>query len=141
MKKLALFVSSYTRFDPNSAIGDTVEVSESDVLRLTFTAKEGVSAARPHQSFILVEDTVRKLDLALPIPIKSSGKAKLDFVAIFFTCLTTGPSRPPYSITIGRYTKIDSDSRIIWQLYTSEAAFCNNTAHTKRLFRIAVRTS
>jgi hypothetical protein len=57
-----------------------VEISGSDVLHLTFTAKDGGKAARPHQSFVLVENSADKLDIAIPIGVKSSGKAKLDFV-------------------------------------------------------------
>ena len=70
---------------------DTLELSSTDTLRLTFTVTEGGAAARPHQSFILIEDPSTNLDIAIPVPVKSSGKAKLDLVIqilIFLICRT-----------------------------------------------------
>jgi len=61
-------------------VEDTLELSSTDTLRLTFTSTEGGAAARPHQSFILIEDASANLDIAIPVPVKSSGKAKLDIV-------------------------------------------------------------
>lgn len=55
-------------------------MSSFDTLRLTYTTKEGIKAARPHQSFILIEEPSTNLDIAIPVPVKASGKAKLDIV-------------------------------------------------------------
>jgi len=51
-----------------------------DTLRLTYTTKDGDKTARPHQSFVLVEDAIANLQVSIPVPVKSSGKAKLDLV-------------------------------------------------------------
>ena len=64
-----------------SKVEDTIELSSTDTLRLTFTTKDGQSTARPHQSFILIEDPTAKLDISIPVSVKTSGKAKIDIVS------------------------------------------------------------
>jgi oligosaccharyltransferase complex subunit delta (ribophorin II) len=61
-------------------VEDILELGSTDSLRLTFTTKEGQSNARPHQSFILIEDPAAKLDVSIPVSVKASGKAKIDLV-------------------------------------------------------------
>jgi len=63
-------------------VKDVIELSSQDTLRLVVTTKLDSDVARPHQSFLLVEDPTRKLELVLPVPVKTSGKGKLDFVCI-----------------------------------------------------------
>lgn len=79
-----LFVISQTncvyRFDGTSKVEDTLELSPTDSLRLTFTTKDGQSTARPHQSFLLIEDPSTKLDISIPVSVKASGKGKIDLV-------------------------------------------------------------
>jgi len=55
-----------------------------DTLRITFTATDGGKPSRSHQSFLLVEDTASHLDTILPVPVKPSGKAKLDTVIYIY---------------------------------------------------------
>jgi hypothetical protein len=74
------FKLTITSFEASSPVEETLELSSSDTLCLTFTATEGGNAARPHQIFILIEDASANLDVAIPIPVKPSGKAKLDLV-------------------------------------------------------------
>lgn len=74
------FILTINSFEASSPVEDTLELSSSDTLRLTLTAKEGGNAARPHQLFILIEDASANLDIAIPVPVKPSGKAKLDLV-------------------------------------------------------------
>jgi len=78
------FINSRTngcyRFDGTSKVEDIIELSSTDSLRLTFTTKDGQSTARPHQSFILIEDPSTKLDISIPVSVKASGKGKIDFV-------------------------------------------------------------
>jgi oligosaccharyltransferase complex subunit delta (ribophorin II) len=69
-----------SRIDANSVVEETLEVSPSDTLHLTFTTKEGETVARPHQSFLLIEDPLANLATSIPVPVKLSGKAKLDLV-------------------------------------------------------------
>jgi len=68
------------RFDSTSKVEEALELSPTDSLRLTFTTKEGQSIARPHQSFILIEDPSAKLDISIPVSVKASGKGKIDLV-------------------------------------------------------------
>lgn len=69
-------------FGASSQVEDTLELSSTDTLRLTYTTTEGGKAARPHQSFILVEDSSANLDIAIPVQVKASGKANLDIVCV-----------------------------------------------------------
>jgi oligosaccharyltransferase complex subunit delta (ribophorin II) len=81
------------RFSSNSPVEEIIELGPSDTLRLTFTATDDGKAARPHQSFIIVEDTASHLDTIIPVPVKLSGKAKIDIVSISsLSRLTLGPS-------------------------------------------------
>jgi hypothetical protein len=68
------------RFSAKSSADETLELSAVDTLRLSFTTKQGGTTTRPHQSFILVEDPSTNLEIAIPVPVKYTGKAKLDLV-------------------------------------------------------------
>jgi oligosaccharyltransferase complex subunit delta (ribophorin II) len=63
-------------------VDDIIELDSTDTLRIAFTTKEGATAARPHQSFLLIQDPSSKLEIAVPVPVKTSGKAKLDLVSL-----------------------------------------------------------
>jgi oligosaccharyltransferase complex subunit delta (ribophorin II) len=69
------------RFTAKSPVDETLEFVTGDTLRIAFTTKEGASAARPHQSFILIEDPSTNLEISIAVPVKPSGKAKLDLVS------------------------------------------------------------
>lgn len=68
------------RFTTKSPVDETLQLSSIDTLRLSFTTKQGGTATRPHQSFVLVEDPSTNLEVAIPVPVKYTGKAKLDLV-------------------------------------------------------------
>lgn len=70
------------RFDANTAVDETLELGSSDTLRLEFVTKEGGNRGKAHQAFILIEDPATNLDISLPIPVKASGRTKLDLVCL-----------------------------------------------------------
>jgi len=65
-------------FSSKAGVEEVIELSPADTLRLAFTATEDDKPGRPHQSFILIEDTSSSLDIVIPVPVKPSGKAKID---------------------------------------------------------------
>lgn len=69
------------RFTAKTVVDETLELATGDTLRIAFTTKEGGNAARPHQSFLLIEDPSTNLEISIPVPVKPSGKAKLDLVS------------------------------------------------------------
>jgi oligosaccharyltransferase complex subunit delta (ribophorin II) len=81
-KVLQFQTDEINSFGASSQVEEILELSPTDTLRLTYTTKEGDKATRPHQSFILVEDPSTNLDIAIPVPVKPSGKAKLDLVRL-----------------------------------------------------------
>jgi hypothetical protein len=102
-------------FEASSRVEDTLELSPSDTLSLTFTATEGGKPARPHQLFLLIEDMSANLDVAIPVTVKPSGKAKLDLVfQTKYLSKFSGPSRPTSSIIICRFSQIDVGHRVVW---------------------------
>jgi oligosaccharyltransferase complex subunit delta (ribophorin II) len=65
-------------FTKSSGIDEVLELSPADTLRLAFTATLDDKASRPHQSFILIQDPSSPLQVVVPVPVKPSGKAKID---------------------------------------------------------------
>ncbi|PGH34886.1 oligosaccharyltransferase complex subunit delta (ribophorin II) [[Emmonsia] crescens] len=51
---------------------------DSDILKLSLTTREGSSAKRPHQAFLLLKELDSGLDLSYPLSVKESGKAKVE---------------------------------------------------------------
>lgn len=54
---------------------------DSDILKLSLTTREGSSAKRPHQAFLLLKELDSGLDLSYPLSVKESGKAKVELVS------------------------------------------------------------
>ncbi|KAF8252333.1 hypothetical protein K440DRAFT_536409 [Wilcoxina mikolae CBS 423.85] len=72
-------VGSSTSFDPSKPLASTVPLGPKDILKLSFTLKDGDTAGRPHQAFLLVKDSQSELETYFPLAVKgSSGKAKVD---------------------------------------------------------------
>lgn len=63
---------------PGKALAKTVDLSSSDSLKIILTTREGKSAKRPHQAFLLLKDSTSNLDVSYPLSVKESGKAKVD---------------------------------------------------------------
>jgi oligosaccharyltransferase complex subunit delta (ribophorin II) len=76
------------RFSANSPVDEVLDFAVGDTLRLAFTTKDGEKTTRPHQSFLLVQDPTTNLEVAIPVPVKPSGKAKLDIVCPLYPLLT-----------------------------------------------------
>lgn len=51
-----------------------------DTLKIVLTTQEGKTAKRPHQASLLLQDSQTKLDVAYPLSVKDSGKAKVELV-------------------------------------------------------------
>ncbi|OJD10614.1 hypothetical protein AJ78_08425 [Emergomyces pasteurianus Ep9510] len=51
---------------------------DSDILKLSLTTREGRSAKRPHQAFLLLKDLDSGLDISYPLSRKESGKAAVE---------------------------------------------------------------
>ncbi|KAF8528658.1 Oligosaccharyltransferase subunit Ribophorin II-domain-containing protein [Trichophaea hybrida] len=72
-------VGSSTSFDPSKPLASSVPLGPKDILKLSFTLKDGDTAGRPHQAFLLVKDSQSELETYFPLTVKgSSGKAKVD---------------------------------------------------------------
>jgi oligosaccharyltransferase complex subunit delta (ribophorin II) len=60
-----------------------VKLSSSEVLKITFTAKEGTTGKRPHQAFLTLQDPASALEESFAFSVRENGKAKLDLVHIY----------------------------------------------------------
>lgn len=121
-RKLLLGIWELTcRFTAKSSVDETLEFVTGDTLRIAFTTKEGGTAARPHQSFILIEDPSTNLEISIPVPVKPSGKAKLDIVsAIQYIFLMVGSKGFTTSIDLCGESQIEFGHRIVWRLNSPE---------------------
>ncbi|KAK7894537.1 hypothetical protein LTR67_006298 [Exophiala xenobiotica] len=63
---------------PSKALSKPVTVGAADTLKITLTTQDGKTAKRPHQAFLLLQDSSKKLDISYPFSVKESGKAKLE---------------------------------------------------------------
>ena len=109
------------RFTAKSSVDETLEFVTGDTLRIAFTTKEGGSAARPHQSFILIEDPSTDLEISIPVPVKPAGKAKLDIVSpTQYIFLTIGSKGFATSIDLCGESQIEFGHRIVWRLNSLE---------------------
>ncbi|KAK5258615.1 hypothetical protein LTS13_006487 [Exophiala xenobiotica] len=66
---------------PSKALSKPVTVGAADTLKITLTTQDGKTAKRPHQAFLLLQDSSKKLDISYPFSVKESGKAKLELVS------------------------------------------------------------
>jgi len=72
-------IGSSSSFNPNKPFANTVPLSPKDVLKLSFTLKDGDTVGRPHQAFLLIKDSLGELETFFPLAVKeSTGKAKID---------------------------------------------------------------
>ncbi|KAJ5812004.1 hypothetical protein N7474_008305 [Penicillium riverlandense] len=55
-----------------------VSLAVADTLRVILTTQEGSSAKRPHQAFLLLQDTQTGLDVSYPFTVKDTGKARVE---------------------------------------------------------------
>jgi len=68
-----------TSFEPNGPLASRLPLGSKDVLKLSMTLKDGNSAGRPHQAFLLIKDSYSELETFFPLNVKeSTGKAKVD---------------------------------------------------------------
>lgn len=65
---------------PGKLLSKSIDLGATDTLKIILTTQEGKTAKRPHQAFLLLQDTASNLDVSYPLSIKESGKAKLDLV-------------------------------------------------------------
>ncbi|KAL6243858.1 hypothetical protein RBB50_009292 [Rhinocladiella similis] len=63
---------------PSKALSKPVKLGAADTLKIILTTQDGKTTKRPHQAFLLVQDSSKKLDISYPLSIKESGKAKLE---------------------------------------------------------------
>merc|ERR1712000_759599 len=61
---------------PSKALSKPVTIGAADTLKVTLTVQDGKTAKRPHQAFLLLQDSSKKLDISYPFSVKESGKAK-----------------------------------------------------------------
>ncbi|KAJ9621106.1 hypothetical protein H2204_012000 [Knufia peltigerae] len=73
---------------PSKALSKPVKLGAADTLKVILTTQDGKTTKRPHQAFLLVQDSSKKLDISYPFSIKESGKAKLELVISSFTFRT-----------------------------------------------------
>ena len=67
---------------PNKPLSKPISLSSSDTLKVLLTVKEDRKAKQPHQVFLLVQDTVTRLDTSFALSVKDNGKAKVELVRI-----------------------------------------------------------
>ncbi|KAI1612051.1 dolichyl-diphosphooligosaccharide-protein glycosyltransferase [Exophiala viscosa] len=63
---------------PSTALTTPIKLGATDSLKVTLTTQDGKTAKRPHQAFLLLQDSSKKLDVSYPFSVKESGKAKLE---------------------------------------------------------------
>jgi hypothetical protein len=69
-----------SRVSPSKPLSKPVSLAGADTLRVTLTTKEGSSAKRPHQAFLLLQDTQTGLDISYPFTVKENGKSRVELV-------------------------------------------------------------
>ncbi|EXJ79293.1 hypothetical protein A1O3_08795 [Capronia epimyces CBS 606.96] len=63
---------------PSKPLTSSVKLGAADTLKVVLTTQEGKLAKRPHQAFLLLQDSHGKLDVSFPFSVKESGKAKVE---------------------------------------------------------------
>ncbi|KIW20796.1 hypothetical protein PV08_01374 [Exophiala spinifera] len=66
------------RLVPSKALSKPVKLGPADTLKVILTTQDGKTTKRPHQAFLLLQDSSKKLDISYPFSIKASGKAKVE---------------------------------------------------------------
>ncbi|KAE8348705.1 Oligosaccharyltransferase subunit Ribophorin II-domain-containing protein [Aspergillus coremiiformis] len=62
----------------NKALTKPVSLGSTDTLKVTLTAREGRSAKRAHQVFLLLQDPETGLDISYPFNVKDNGKSRVE---------------------------------------------------------------
>ena len=60
---------------------DVLKLGDEDILGVILTTKEGHSAKRPHQAFLLLRDPDSGLDISYAMQVKESGRATVELVS------------------------------------------------------------
>ena len=72
-------IESY-RLVEHKPLSKVVELGGADTLKIILTTREGKTAKRPHQAFLLLRDVDTGLDISYAFNVKDNGKAKVDLV-------------------------------------------------------------
>jgi oligosaccharyltransferase complex subunit delta (ribophorin II) len=64
----------------NKALSKPVSLGSADTLKVILTAREGRSAKRAHQVFLLLQDPKTGLDISYPFSVKENGKSRVELV-------------------------------------------------------------
>jgi len=64
------------------ALSKLVRLVPADTLKVAFTTQDGKTGKRPHQAFLLLQDSTKNLDISYPLSVKESGKAKIELVSL-----------------------------------------------------------
>lgn len=59
---------------------ETITLPHSSSLKLVATILDGKTAKKPHQAFLILQETDSGLEEAFALTVKDNGKAKLDIV-------------------------------------------------------------
>jgi hypothetical protein len=70
---------NWNRFKNQEPAKDALILGKADTIKVTLTTTEDSEAKRPHQAFIVITEPTG-IEVALPLDIKSSGKAVASFV-------------------------------------------------------------
>ena len=62
------------RLNAKSPLGNTVVLGHNDVAKISLTTKDNGKDKRPHQAFLLLQDTVTGLEAPFALSVKESGK-------------------------------------------------------------------
>ncbi|KAB8078373.1 hypothetical protein BDV29DRAFT_10118 [Aspergillus leporis] len=62
----------------NKALSKPVSLGSADTLKVILTAREGRSAKRAHQVFLLLQDPKTGLDISYPFSVKENGKSRVE---------------------------------------------------------------
>lgn len=70
---------NWYRFSNQEPVKDTLILGKADTIKVSLTTTEGSEAKRPHQAFIVITESTG-IEVALPLDVKSSGKAVASIV-------------------------------------------------------------
>lgn len=68
------------RLSPSAPLTAPLTLSASDSIKISLTAKDGKTGARPHQAFLTLREQDTGLDESFPFSVKENGKAKIEVV-------------------------------------------------------------
>lgn len=71
---------SKEKFSEASPLPGPVAMGASESVKVLLVAKEGGKGKRPHQAFVVLQDTISGLEAPFPMTVKDNGKAVVDIV-------------------------------------------------------------